>query len=257
MLKIRERGFACVWWVWLKLASVQVFCSNSKRIKPHQLCIARSWLSWLVGAKLCAGPDRGEIPDLDDPIVANGEQLLLVLVHVHRDDAVLGVVERRQRRATAKRECIHKNSTFTFGLKCSYFTAFSDVWHGSHTRTSNSKPIIGMLMRFTEQVSQMALPQLRQWCCRMPIIVRNIIILNHNQSQSIVHCTDLALVNHVADVPEEGSRAQLALVLLHPRGHLLAHRVHLPEHEHRVLAGRHQLLRVVGIVQSGHFVAVG
>lgn len=53
------------------------------------------------GCKLCGRrrPHGRQVPDLDDPVVADGEQLLLGLVHVHVDDAVLGIVERGQRRA--------------------------------------------------------------------------------------------------------------------------------------------------------------
>lgn len=56
------------------------------------------------GCKLCGRrrPHGRQVPDLDDPVVADGEQLLLGLVHVHVDDAVLGIVERGQRRATAE-----------------------------------------------------------------------------------------------------------------------------------------------------------
>lgn len=156
----------------VKLSIISVCISLSQcNINPNASVAQRKLVSGrfseLIGAgKLCAGPDRGEIPDLDDSIMADGEQLLHVLVHVHGHDAVLCVVERRQRRTTSgKSYCL---LCWRFKCPSTYFTAFSDRWHGSQTRTSNSKPMIGMLMRFTEQVSQIAFPQLRQWCCRMP-----------------------------------------------------------------------------------------
>lgn len=51
-----------------------------------------------------------------------------------------------------------------------YSTDCNWLWHGSQTRTSDSNPIIGMLMRFIEHLSQTARPQCRQWCCRIPEI---------------------------------------------------------------------------------------
>lgn len=42
-------------------------------------------------------PDRGKVPDFDDAVLSNGEQSFPRLVQIHRHDAVLGVVERRQR----------------------------------------------------------------------------------------------------------------------------------------------------------------
>lgn len=109
---------------------------------------------------LCALPHGRQVPDLNQAVVSDGEQFLLRLVHVHVDDAVLGIVEGRQRWSTANGKrlglYVHRASIVT------YATFFSVVWHGSQTRTSNSKPMIGMLMRFTEHVSQIALPQWRQ-----------------------------------------------------------------------------------------------
>lgn len=58
---------------------------------------------------------------------------------------------------------------------------------------------------------------------------------------------DLLLVDHGPQIPEEGPRTQLARVRLDPLRSHLPHGVHLPEHDHRVLAGRYQLLRVTGV----------
>lgn len=50
----------------------------------------------------------------------------------------------------------------TYSMSC------STMWHGSHTRTLNSNPIIGIGNLAVEQRSQTAFPQWRQWCCRNP-----------------------------------------------------------------------------------------
>lgn len=52
-------------------------------------------------------------------------------------------------------------------------TVCSCLKQGSQQRTSNSKPIIGMLIRFVEQLSHTAFPQWRQWCCRIPLREQN------------------------------------------------------------------------------------
>lgn len=44
-------------------------------------------------------PDVGEIPDLDEPVLAHCQQALSVLVQVHVDDRMLGVIEWSQRGA--------------------------------------------------------------------------------------------------------------------------------------------------------------
>lgn len=62
-------------------------------------------------------------------------------------------------------------------------TVCSCLKQGSQQRTSNSKPIIGILIRFDEQLSQTALPQWRQWCCRMPKITFQLycnLVINHS-----------------------------------------------------------------------------
>lgn len=66
----------------------------------------------------------------------------------------------------------------------------------------------------------------------------------------------LTLVHHGAQVPEEGPSAQLTVVGLDPHGHFFPHRVHLPEDDYRVVACRDQLLGVIGVGQSRHFVVV-
>lgn len=49
-----------------------------------------------------------------------------------------------------------------------YSISFSWMWHGSHTRTWNSKPMYGIVSLLTLQRSQTARPHALQWCWRNP-----------------------------------------------------------------------------------------
>lgn len=69
--------------------------------------------------------------------------------------------------STTPPQQLSHHHTHSMGCNC--------LKHGSHTRTSNSKPMMGMLILFVEHLSQIALPQCRQWCCRMPIAFWSII----------------------------------------------------------------------------------
>lgn len=60
-------------------------------------------------------------------------------------------------------------------LKPTYSASVTWAKHGSQSLTSNSKPIFGRGERCVEHLSQTALPQARQWCCRWPKVFDSII----------------------------------------------------------------------------------
>lgn len=67
--------------------------------------------------------------------------------------------------------------------------------------------------------------------------------------------TDLPLIHHGTQIPEKWPSTRLTCVRFDPFAHFFSHRIHLPEHKHRILARRNQLLRRIGKLQRSYFVA--
>lgn len=67
--------------------------------------------------------------------------------------------------------------------------------------------------------------------------------------------TQLLLVHHGAEVPEEGPGAKLTVVGLHPFRNFFSHCIHFPKNHDRVLTAAYELLSLIGVRQSRNLVA--
>lgn len=110
--------------------------------------------------------------DLDGLVGARGEQVSSggLVVHVH--NAVLAVVEGGcGRSAEGHKECDgEKLRAQRVSVRpqqrptVTHSSSVMDSWQLSHTRTSNSKPMRGMVERLDEHLPHTAWPHFLQWC---------------------------------------------------------------------------------------------
>lgn len=127
--------------------------------------------------------------DLDNLVGARGEQGSRRGLVVHVNNAVLAVVEgcRRSSTATDKQNggcfltrAADKAESATIWctaesrrVSVTHSSSVMDSWQLSHTRTSNSKPIRGMVERLDEHLPHTACPHFLQWCWGTQLHIHN------------------------------------------------------------------------------------
>jgi hypothetical protein len=119
-------------------------------------------------------------------------------------------------------ECLASKKVASDGRSVS----FSVVWHVLQTLTSYSKPMIGMLIRFGEQLSQIALPQ---FLCQQKVVSDGDTKSCSRFSPAMVLTIDAErfLFKHCLQIPEKRLGAELACVGFHPVGSSFSHAVDL------------------------------
>lgn len=131
-------------------------------------CLVRAFIRWC----LCS--------DLDNLVGARAEQVSGSGLVVHVNNVVLAVVEGRRGRSAGKdqqngaRFLMRAEDRAETKIQCraeaqratvTHSSSVMDSWQLSHTRTSNSKPIRGMVERLDEHLPHTACPHFLQWCC--------------------------------------------------------------------------------------------
>lgn len=109
--------------------------------------------------------------DLDNLVGARGQQGSRRGLIVHVNNTVLAVVEgcRGSSAATDKQDggCFlpwAADRAESRRVSVTHSSSVMDSWQLSHTRTSNSKPIRGMVERLDEHLPHTACPHFLQWC---------------------------------------------------------------------------------------------
>lgn len=125
------------------------------------------------------------VTDLNNTVTSTCDHQASRWVHVHVGDVVFPLVERGQRcsttthtqrqsfiRVASEHWGVMRRKTQLWPICNNYlhnpFTHSSSLMvskHSSHTRTGNSKPMIGNVERLELHFPHTALPHFLQWCC--------------------------------------------------------------------------------------------
>lgn len=122
-----------------------------------------------------------------------------------------------------------------------YSMSVKTLWQSSQTRTWNSWPRAGRTLRLALQLSQIAFPQLRQWCCLNPMTFCSYIALTF-QKKGREHRWQVSLSAHAGVC----SCLDIVWIINWMNGrwvtHLFSPGIHDPGNEDTVFASWDQLL---------------